>query len=73
MYWVSNEEFDYTFKSVSEGAPYADCFYMNFLHQVVKKDSGVEIKVYSKITFVKDTAMRGMVTSKSKDESKVKT
>jgi len=67
MYWISDSELDYLIKSESKGAPYADSFFLNILHKIVKKDKDVEIKVYYKITFVKDTSMRGMISSKSGD------
>ena len=44
-----------------------DTFYLNFVHRVIQKEKNVEIKVYFKYTFVKDTSMKGMITSKSEE------
>jgi hypothetical protein len=39
---------------------------------VAKREKGVEIKIFYKITFVKDGGMRGMISSKSDEEVKAK-
>lgn len=72
IFWISNTEFDYFIKSESRGAPYADSFFLNIYHKVAKKEKDVEIKIYFKITFIKDTSMRGMISSKSAEEAKTK-
>ena len=72
IYWISHEQFDYLIRSQSKGAPFADTFFLNIFHRVVKRDKGVEIKIYYKITFVKEGGMRGMIISKSEEEVKAK-
>ena len=68
IYWLSNTELDYVFRCDSK-APMGDCFYLTFVHRIVQKGSAVEIKVYFNYFFVKDTSMKGMITSKSDEES----
>jgi hypothetical protein len=68
IYWLSNTELDYTFRCDSR-APMGDNFCINFVHRVVQKDKDVEVKIYFKLTFLKDTSMKGMITSKSHEQT----
>ena len=46
-----------------------DTFYMMFVHRVIQKENNVHITIYFNYTFVKDTAMKGMISSKSEEEA----
>lgn len=64
IYWISNTELDYTFRCDSI-APMGDTFYLTFVHRIVQKEKDVHISIYYNYTFVKDTSMKGMISSKS--------
>ena len=66
MYWISDTELDYTFRCDSK-APMGDTFYLNFVHRIVQKEKNVHISIYFNYTFVKDTSMKGMISSKSEE------
>ena len=46
-----------------------DSFYLNFVHRVIQKEKNVELKFYFKYTFVSSPSMKGMIISKSEEES----
>ena len=68
LFWLSNSELDYTFR-VDSKAPMGDTFYLMFVHRIVQKEKNVHISVYFNYTFVKDTSMKGMISSKSEEEA----
>jgi hypothetical protein len=72
IFWISNEEFHYSIRSQSKGAPFSDTFNICILHRVAKREKGVEIKIYYKIVFIKEGGMRGIISSKSEEEVKAK-
>lgn len=49
----------------------SDSFYLSFVHRVVQKDKNVEIKIYYKLTFVKEPSLKGTIISKSDEQSRI--
>ena len=68
LYWISHEEFDYSVISQTSGAPSSDTFYVKIHHIVQQKEDGVLIDIYGGVVFVKNSALKGMLKSKSEEE-----
>ena len=49
----------------------SDSFYMFFVHKVVQRDKSVEIKIYYKLTFVSEPALKVTIISKSDEQTSI--
>lgn len=69
IYWISQEELDLLSTTQTLGVPFAETFHVEVLHQIQKKDDGVQISLFGAAYFTKDTSMKGILKSTTDKET----